>query len=230
MPGRGGLAPDVDSRAGVVLATVSGVGAAVCECAFLVERLSPSSLSPLNSLLSELEARDQPGSGFFRSASLLFGVMAVVFAWSLRRRLPPGRTGLAGCWAIALSGLGAVADGLMPMDCAPSVNLACRIREEHGVVGLSHQLHTWSSVLGTAALLASLWLLGRHLRGRPGWGVAASVGRSGFVWLTAVSVLVSAMTLLYLPGLGIVQRLQTLGIAGWLAVLALVQARQPVNR
>jgi hypothetical protein len=52
-------------------------------------------------------------------ASLLSGLMAVVFAVALQRRLPPSRTGLAGCWAIALFGLGGIGDALMPMDCAP---------------------------------------------------------------------------------------------------------------
>jgi hypothetical protein len=226
------VAPDpaVASRANVVLATVSGIAAAVFNCAFLVQGLSPSSLSAVNGLLSELEARDQPASRLFGWASLLSGLMAVVFAVALQRRLPLGRTGLTGCWAIALFGLGGIADALMPMDCAPSVEAACRRLEEQGRLSWWHQGHTWSSVSGTVALLASLWLLGRHLRGRPGWEVAAGVGRWGFPWLTAVSGAVAVMTLRYLPGLGVAQRVQTVGIAAWLVVLALVQTRQPVNR
>jgi Protein of unknown function (DUF998) len=233
---RGGMAraaapaPPVAARANVVLPTVSGIAAAVFDCAFLLQGLSPSTLSAVNSLVSELEARDQPGSRLFGLASLLSGLMAMVFAVTLQRRLPPGRTGLAGCWAIALFGLGGIADALMPMDCAPSVEAACRRLEEQGRLSWFHQWHTWSSVLGTVALLASLWLLGRHLRGRPGWEVAAAVGRWGFPWLTAVSGVVAVMTLRYLPGLGVVQRVQTVGIAGWLVVLAVVQIRQPVHR
>jgi hypothetical protein len=227
---RTGPAPALVSRAGVALTTVSGIAAAVLDCTFLVQERSPGSLGAVNSLLSELEARDQPGSGFFAWASLLSGSLAVVFAWRLQRRLPPGRTGVVGCWAIATFGLGGIADALLPMDCAPSVDAACRHLEEQGALSWSHQWHTWSSVLGTVALLASLWLLGRHLRGRPGWEVAAAVGRSGFVWMTAVSCVVSVMALLYLPGLGLVQRAQTLGIAGWLVVLAVAQARRPVDR
>jgi Protein of unknown function (DUF998) len=223
-------APAVTSRANVVLATVSGIAAAVFDCAFVVQGLSPSSLSAVNSLISELEARDQPGSRLFGSASLLSGLMAVVFAAAVQRRLPPGRTGLAGCWAIALFGLGGIGDALMPMDCAPSVDAVCRRLEEQGRLSWWHQWHTCSSVSGTVALLASLWLLGRHLRGRPGWEVAAAVARCGFPWLTAVSGVVAVMTLRYLPGLGLVQRVQTVGIAGWLVVLAVVQTRQPVNR
>jgi hypothetical protein len=205
--------------------TGSGVLAAVLGCAFLLQGLSRSHLPVAGSLISELEARNQPGSGLFRAATLLSGVVTVLFAAGLRRRLPPGAPGAAGCWAVILFGLGAVADALLPMDCAPSVDSGCRRSEEHGTLSWPHQAHTWSSVLGTAAVLASLWLLGRHLRPSPAWRRVSVVGCVGFVWLVAYSGVVTAMAAFYLPGVGVAQRIQVLAFSAWLSVLSLTRPR-----
>jgi hypothetical protein len=205
--------------------TGSGVLAAVLGCAFLVQGLGHSTLPVAGSLVSELEARSQPGSALFRTATLLSGAATIVFAAGFRHRIPPGALATAGCWAVGLSGLGALADALLPLDCAPSVDAACRRREEHGTLSWPHQAHTWSSVLGTAALLASLWLLGRHLRHSPGWRRVSVVGRVGFGWLVAVSAAVTLMTVFHLPGAGLAQRLQVLAFSAWLSVLALAGPR-----
>lgn len=220
----------LSARADLLVTTVSGVASAVFDCAFLLAGLRGSHLDPVTSLISELEARDQPGSGWFRWASLLSGLAAVVFAAGLRQRLPRGRVGLAGSWALAIFGLGGMADALMPMDCAPSVDRACRRLEESGGLSWMHQGHTWSSVIGTVGLLVSMGLLGLHLRHRRGWRVASAVGLAGGAALTAWSVIVSVMTIEYLPALGLAQRIQVLAIAAWLIVLAVAQARQPVPR
>jgi hypothetical protein len=185
-----------------------------------VQGLSPSTLPVAASLISELEARNQPASGFFRAATLLSGVAAIVFAAGLRHRLPPGPWGTAGCWAVGLFGTGAVADALLPMDCASSVDPACRSLEEHGALSWPHQAHTWSSVVGIVALLASTVLLGRHLRDVPGWQRLSVLGRVGGGWLIAYSCVVTVTTLSHLPGGGLAQRLQVLGFSAWLGVLA----------
>jgi hypothetical protein len=203
--------------------TGGGLAAAVLGCAFLLQGLSNSRLPVAGSLVSELEARNQPGSGLFRAATLLSGVAAIVFAAGLRRRVPPGALGTAGCWALGVFGLGALADALLPMDCAPSVDAVCRRREEHGTLSWPHEAHTWSSVLGTAALLASLWLLGRHLRRSHGWHRVSVLGRVGFGVLVAYSGVLTVMTAFYLPGVGLAQRIQVLAFSAWLSVLSLAR-------
>ena len=218
----------LSARADVLITTVSGLAAGLFDCAFLLAGLRHSALDPLTSLISELEARDQPGSGWFRWASLLSGLAAVVFAAGLRQRLPAGRLALAGCWAIAVFGLGGMADALMPMDCAPSVNKACRLLEAGGDLSWMHQGHTYSSVIGTVGLLVSMGLLGWHLRGRRGWRVASAVGLVGCALLSGWSLIVSVMTIEYLPYLGLAQRIQVAAIGLWMVVLAVEQARQPV--
>ncbi|MGZ4507774.1 MAG: DUF998 domain-containing protein [Blastococcus sp.] len=201
--------------------TASGLIAAVLGCAFLVQGLTPATLDPLDSLVSELEARDQPGSGFFRLTSLLFGLAVVLFAAGLRRRLPPGPAGVAGCWALAVFGLGSVVDALVPLDCAPSAEERCRRLEATNPLAWFHQGHTYSGVVGLLAFFASLLLLGRHLEGRPGWSRASLFGRAGFLWFGLYSAGVAAMTVLFTPGLGVAQRLQILVCSCWLVVLAL---------
>jgi hypothetical protein len=209
----------------VVLST--GLLAAASNCAFLFRGVSPSRLDPLNSMISELEVPGQPYSEFFRWASLLSGVLAIVFAAGLYRRIPAGRLATAGCWALALFGLAGAVDALIPMDCAPSASAVCFRAEADGPMSWPYQAHTWFDVTGTVAVLASLWLLGRHLHRRPGWRLVAVAGRTGFAWLTAASAVLTVMSVRYLPGVGLVQRLVVLAISAWLVVLALAQRRIP---
>jgi hypothetical protein len=154
-------------------------------------------------------------------------LLAVPFAVGLLLRLPRGRAGVAGCAALALFGIAGVVDAVIPMDCAPSASVMCMRAQEQGPTSWLDSAHTWFDVIGTVALLASLWLLGRHLRPHPGWRALATVGTKGFVWLTAGSGVLTLMSLWYAPGVGVAQRLQVLAISAWLVVLAIVQARRP---
>ena len=208
----------------VVLAV--GLLSAASNCAFLFRAVSGSRLDPLNSFISELEVPGQPDSGFFRWASLLSALLAAIFAVGLLLRLPRGRPGVAGCAALALFGIAGVVDALIPMDCAPSASVTCMRAQEQGPASWAYEAHTWFDVAGTVALLASLWLLGRHLRPHPGWQAVASVGTTGFVWLTVGSGVLAVMSLWYAPGVGVAQRLQVLAISAWLVVLATAQARR----
>ena len=212
----------------VVLAL--GALSAASNCAFLFRAVSGSRLDPLNSFISELEVPGQPYSGFFRWASLLSGLLAALFAAGLMLRLPRGRAGTAGCVGLALFGIAGAADALIPMDCAPSASVVCLRAEQHDPTSRLYQAHTWFDAAGTIALLASLWLLGRHLRRHPGWRAAATVGSRGFVVLTIGSAVLTAMSYWYTPGLGVAQRLEVLAISAWLVVLAVVQARRPHTR
>lgn len=215
---------DRSRPAGNVLLGV-GLLAAVANCAFVFRAMSPSRLDPLNSMISELEVPGQPYSEFFRWSSLLSGLAAAVLAVGLLRRVPPGRSGAAGCVALALFGLAGAVDAVIPMDCAPSASAVCFREEQAGPHSWPYQAHTWFDVAGTAALLASLWLLGRHLRHVPGWRAAGRVGAAGFWWLAAASAVLTALSVWYLPLVGLVQRVVVLAISAWLVVLALAQRR-----
>jgi hypothetical protein len=207
---------------------VSGVLAAAANCAFLFRAASASRLDPVNSMISELEVPGQPRSWFFRGASLLSGLAAVVFALGLRPRIPSGRSGQAGCVALAFFGLAGAADALFPMDCAPSASAVCLRADEDQPMNWLSQAHTWFDVAGSVAVLVSLWFLGRHLVRHPEWRRASAVTRAGFAGLAGVSVVLTVMSARYLPGVGVVQRIEVLGVSGWLLVLALaVRRRRP---
>jgi hypothetical protein len=72
-------------------------------------------------------------------------------------------------------------------------------------------------------------LLGRHLRHRAGWRTAARASSAGFVGLLLGSGVLTVMSIWYLPGVGLVQRLVVLATSAWIAVLALAQRRVPVD-
>jgi hypothetical protein len=206
---------------------VTGLVAAVTNCAFLFRALSPSRLDPFNSMISELEVPGQPFSEFFRSSSLLSGVAAALFAVGLYLRIPRGRLGLAGCAALAVFGVAGAVDALIPMDCAPSASAVCFRAALDGPDSWPYQAHTWFDVAGTIALLAGLWLLGRHLRHRPGWRTAARASSAAFVVLLLGSGVLTVMSIWYLPGVGLLQRLVVLATSAWLTVLAFAQRRVP---
>jgi hypothetical protein len=215
------------SRATGIVVLLAGLLAAVSNCTFVFRAMSPSRLDPINSMISELEVPGQPSSEFFRWSSLLSGVAAAVFAVALYRRLPRGRFRLAGCGSLALFGIAGAVDALIPMDCAPSASAVCFRAELDGPTSWPYQAHTWFDVAGTVALLASLWLLGRHLRHRGGWRLAAVATGAGFIGLLLGSGVLTVMSIWYLPGVGLVQRLVVLATSAWLAVLALAQRRVP---
>ena len=215
------------ARAGNALVLACGVLAAAANCAFLFRAASASRLDPVNSMISELEVPGQPFSWFFRGASLLSGLAAFAFALGLRPRIPAGRSGQWGIVALALYGLAGAADALFPMDCAPSASVVCLRADEAQPMSWLYQAHAWFDVAGSIAVLVSLWFLGRHLVQHPEWRRASAVTRAGFAGLAAVTAVVTVMSARYLPGVGVVQRIEVLGVSGWLLVLALAVRRRP---
>ena len=204
-----------------------GVLAALLDCAFLLQGLSRSPLPWTDSFISELESPGQPDSGFFRAASLLAGAATVLFAVGLYRRLPPGRLALGGAWALAAYGIFGVTAALLPMSCTPTVDLVCRRLDDQGDLEWTHELHDTVSTLAVVAVLASLALLGLHLRRHPTWRRVGRVGVVGCVVLSLWSIVVAVTSAAYLPGLGLAQRIQVLGAAAWLVVLAVASWRRP---
>jgi hypothetical protein len=228
-PATVGPVPRMRDRSRVTGRVVLLVGllAAASNCTFVFRAMSPSRLDPFNSMISELEVPGQPFSEFFRWTSLLSGVAAAVFAAGLHRRIPRGRLGLAGCGALAVFGVAGAVDALIPMDCAPSASAVCFRAELDGPTSWPYQAHTWFDVAGTVALLAGVWLLARHLRHRAGWRTAAVASRAALVGLLLGCGVLTVLSIWYLPGVGLVQRLVVLATSVWLAVLAFAQRRVP---
>ena len=198
-PDRPGSAP--------TLAAVLALVAAVAYSTFFLEHwLSPDQDS-INGYVSELSAVDQPHHAVYSGGDFVTGALAISVATialiTLRRRV----WSVVGWSALILFGLCAVGDAVFPLDCAPSLETGCALRERAGQVSFSHSFHAVTSSLvitfGVTALLA-LSLAAR----RYGWWPA--LARWG--WLLALAETVAALstlvTMVMGRWLGIVQRAQ----------------------
>jgi len=199
------------------------------------------------SFVSELSARDQPHHLLFQAFDATAGALIAVLGVGLGLvRRPVGRRAGAGwrwgCRCVVGFGLATVAVACLPLDCAASASLACRLKERSGRVSLVHHAHSVASVLSTVAVIAGVALLGWSSRGRPGWRPVAWVSAAA---LPVVSLLSATLALLGLGWgledsetagghlrtvLGIGQRVELLVVAGWIGVLSaclLCAARDP---
>jgi hypothetical protein len=165
---------------------------------WLLELALPTGLSVVDSYVSELLADDQPYRWVFRVTDALAACCLLFAARRMRGRL------------IAVSVLvfaaATLADTVLSLDCAASVDALCRYREATGSVSLGHRLHQVTSVLTFGSALAAAVGLARHTR----WWHARAV-----VTLLATTGVLSAVVVNQ-PGAGLVQRVQLLTVAAGL--------------
>ena len=201
---------------------MAGLVAALAYSSFLLASPLGSRLDQTTSYVSELGARTQPASGFFRATDMVAGGLIVVLAAALRWDLARDWRRDVGTAALGLAGVASVFDGWKPMDCAPSIDRACRLRED--AIGLLDQLrepHTVSSVTGVVAAIVSMAVLGSLLGSEP--------GRRRFGLFGLVAALVTAgLSLAELPlttadpGVGLIERTFVLCVSAWIAALGLL--------
>ena len=179
--------------------------------AWLLEFALPNDLSLVHSYVSEHMAGDQPYRFLFRTTDVIAGVLFVAAAlsmWSARGRLVSV--------GLAVFGGVTVLDALVPMDCAPSVDRACRQREIDNTVSLSHEIHQASSVLVFCGIFVAVigLLTLRKTLGAPGrfalWACFAVLASTG---------LLSAL-LVGGPWAGLVQRAQLVATGATLLLTA----------
>lgn len=190
---RGHSPPRLRSRPETWLAA-----AAVLYSCWLLELLLPTGLSMTDSYVSELLAGDQPYRWLFRTADLLAAGCLLLAT----RRLP-GRAVVLPLLVLAVA---TIADTVLALDCAASVDALCRYREGIGAVSLGHRLHQVTSVITVGSALVAAVVLHRRTRR---WDAAAVI-----VLMIATSAL--SVVLQNQPGAGVVQRVQLLTVAAGL--------------
>ncbi|GLW63829.1 hypothetical protein Arub01_20730 [Actinomadura rubrobrunea] len=229
-------APELGRAQGVPAFAVALAGlAAVAYSTFLLEHLLSPDIDVVNSYVSELSAVDQPYHAVYSGGDFVTGVLTIAVALVALRGTPRAGPGLR--WAVtgwillALFGLCAVGDAVFPLDCAPSLESGCALRERSGNVSFSHEFHAVTSSLviafGVAALAALAVAARRHGR----WPALARWGLP----LAAVETALALATMAAMVEgrwLGIIQRGQiAVLVLGLLTVTwALVQERRAARR
>ncbi|WP_231329844.1 DUF998 domain-containing protein [Actinomadura graeca] len=181
--------------------------AAVSYGTFLLEHALSPELDRVNGYVSELSASDQPYHLIYSGGDLVTGVLTIVVSLGSLRRLrrrPLATTG----WAfLGLFGVCAIGDATFPLDCAPSLETWCALRERSENVSFSHEFHSVTSSAVIVCGVIALFTLSMAAR-RYGWWPA--LARWG--WLLALAETVFALSTLlamYMgQWLGIIQRVQ----------------------
>ncbi|MFI9271322.1 DUF998 domain-containing protein [Kitasatospora sp. NPDC052896] len=177
---------------------------------WVLEYFLPTGLDPRHSYVSELYAADQPFRGLFGAIEISTAT-AVILGALLARRTAPGRLAALGWWALVGFGACSVADVLLPMSCAPSIERGCEA---------VHPWHTATSALVHFMLFASMALLIRASAAPAHY--LPPVARWGrWVLPTAMaSAIATVGPLLGHPGWqGVPQRIHLLLAGSWLVLL-----------
>ncbi|MFC0005944.1 DUF998 domain-containing protein [Micromonospora siamensis] len=192
--------------------------AAVLYASWLLGPLLNPALGLTTGYASELAARDQPYHLVFGLGDVLTGLLAATAGVLLAVRRAPR----VAWWGLAVFGVATVFDGgFTSMDCSPTREARCDRLERVGGLSWRHELHTVSSALAVAGGVVSLIALVAVLR--------APVWRRVGVVLALVLLVGTVTTLLEVAGpdgaLGAWQRVQLVGLSGWLLLAAAVAAR-----
>jgi hypothetical protein len=204
-----------------LLASALAVSAVLYASWLLAPLLNPE-MDTIGGYASELAARDQPYHLVFGLADTATGLLVALASVALARDARGwARTGWLGA---ALFGVATALDGwVASLDCAPSIDAQCARLERLGELSVRHEAHSVSSSLAIAGAVLSVVALLRALRGP---------ARGWFRWgLLPAAVLLAGTggTLLEAVRpdmvLGVWQRVQLVGLSGWLAFTAVVAHR-----
>lgn len=206
---------------GVVPAPVVAltVVAAISYATFLVGSALNPDLDFFNGYVSELSAADQPFHYIYSAGDLVTGSLTILVALATLRRLTRRPLATAGWTFLGLFGFFAIGDAVFPLDCAPSLDTWCALRERSGHVSLSHELHAVTSSAVIVCWLAAIVLLSLAARRYRWWPALARWGR--LLALAQTVLAACTLTAMYMgQWLGVVQRVQICVLCLGLLVIA----------
>lgn len=185
---------------------------------FLLEHLFSPDLSVVDGYVSELSARDQPYHLLYGGGDFVTGVLVITVAVLVLRTRPTGWA-VAGWVLFGLFGLAAIGDAVFPLDCAPSLETTCALRERAGMLSFSHGFHTVTStaVIGCGTLALVILAIDARAGGR-----RTALGRWGLPLAAAEALSGAATVVLMVTGgpMGLLQRFQISVLCVTLLLLA----------
>jgi len=177
-----------------ILAAVAGISYS----SWVLEFPLHTKVDVIDGYVSELSASDQPSHWLFSAGDLVAGVLMMYVAVSCLRTLRRRPWSVVGWGFLMLFGISAIGDSVFAMDCAPSTDTACALRERAGRVSFSHQFHDVTSSVVVFAGIAALFSLSVAAR-RYGWWPALA----RWAWVLAVGEALTALATLVLMYLGV---------------------------
>ncbi len=212
-------------RARLALAALLGLLAAGLYSDWVLERRVDGPADPRRGFVSELGAVGQVHNGLFNALQVATGLLLLLLMFELRRVLGTTRLLRAATSLLVVFAAGNAVDGVLPMDCAPSLSTACAQAENAGLVSWRDRAHTVESVATIVALLVAMALLAVALARTRHWRALAVATAALVPPLTALETY-QAVRVLTHHLIGTVERVSTALITVWLAALALAVLRR----
>lgn len=193
-------------------------------CAFPLQWVIGSPLSPTRSYISELAVAGQPYYQIFRIGDLGAGMGLAVLAGVLAIWRPSSLMRI-GSAALAVGAATSIVDALSPMRCAPSVDPQCWAADHASLPAQLSQLHTISGVVGFTAVVIAMAAYGAALGSQPrtrqlGW-VGLIVAATG----AALGCIEIVTALADTDWTGLFERIHVAVVSAYLLTLTLVVAR-----
>ncbi|MUN40739.1 DUF998 domain-containing protein [Actinomadura litoris] len=187
----------------IVLAVI----AAVSYGTFLLEHLLSPKLDVVNGYVSELSASDQPFHLVYGGGDLVTGILTIMVSIGSLRKLRGPRLATTGWVFLGLFGVCAIGDAAFPLDCAPSLQTWCALKERSENVSFSHEFHSVTSSAVIICGVIALFTLSMAAR-RYGWWPALARWGWPLALAEAVFALGTLLAMYLGQWLGIIQRIQ----------------------
>ncbi|WP_018656005.1 DUF998 domain-containing protein [Actinomadura flavalba] len=193
--------------------------AGITYATFVLEHRFSPDLDRINGYVSELSAVSQPFHTLYSAGDLVTGVLVLIAAATALLTLRRRPLAVAGWIFLMLFGVGAIGDALFPLDCAPSLETWCALRERAEQVSFSHQFHAVTSSLVIVFGILALFTLSLAAR-RYGWW--PTLARWGWRLAVAEAVAGTCTIVAMVIGrwLGVIQRVQITILCAALLVVA----------